>query len=95
MDISVKLNKDFERFLNTLKEEYGDDFSDLNGLSDEKLSYNDFLDNFVSKKTVADASVDGSSNVQNKDIVTLRAEMSKAHEKMMAYSNLYKKAKRK
>ena len=95
MDISVKLNKDFERFLNTLKEEYGDDFSDLNGLSDEKLSYNDFLDNFVSKKTVADASVDGSSNVQNKDIVTLRSEMSKPHEKLMAYSKLFKEAKSK
>ena len=89
MKLDVKLDKDFERFFETLKERYGDDFAELNGLSDEKLSYNDFLDNFVSKKTVADASVDGSSNVHNRDIVTLRSEMSKPHEKLMAYSKIF------
>ena len=93
MFIEIKLDKDFERFLNTLKEEYGDDFTELNGLSDEKLSYNDFLDQFVAAKTVADASVDGSSNVYNKDIVTLRSEMSKPHEKLMAYSKIFKEMK--
>ena len=93
MFVEIKLDKDFERFLNTLKEEYGDDFTELNGLSDEKLSYNDFLDQFVAAKTVADASVDGSSNVYNKDIVTLRSEMSKPHEKLMAYSKIFKEMK--
>lgn len=93
MNITVNLNKDFEREFNLLKEEYGDDFAELNGLSDDKLSYNDFLDGFVSKKTVADSSVDGSSNVHNKDIVTLRSEMSKPHEKLMAYSKIFKEMK--
>ena len=93
MLIEIKLDKDFERFLNTLKEEYGDDFTDLNGLSDEKLSYTDFLDSFVAAGTVADASVDGSSNVYNKDIVTMRSEKSKPHEKLMAYSKIFKEMK--
>ena len=48
MEISVKLDKDFERYFNVLKEEFGEDFSIINGLSDDKLSYSDFLDNFVS-----------------------------------------------
>ena len=94
MEITIKLNKDFERYLNSLKEEYGDDFSELNGLSDEKLSYNDFIDNFVDKKTVADASVDGSSNVHAKDIVTMRSEMSKPHEKLLSYNKIFYEMKK-
>lgn len=89
MEIQIKLDKDFERYFYNLKEEYGEDFATLNGLSDEQLSYNDFLDNFVSKKTVADSSIDGNSNVSIKDIVTLRSEMSKPHEKLMAYNKIF------
>ena len=94
MKIEIRLDKDFERYLEALKNEYGEAFSEINGLSDEKLSYNDFLDNFVVHKTVADASVDGSSNVSNKDIVTLRSEMSKPHEKLMAYSKIFHEFKK-
>ena len=94
MKIEIRLDKDFERYLEVLKNEYGEAFSEINGLSDDKLSYNDFLDNFVSNKTVADASVDGSSNVSNKDIVTLRSEMSKPHEKLMAYSKIFHEMKK-
>ena len=68
MLIEIKLNKDFERFFNVLKEEYGDDFAELNGLSESKLSYNDFMDNFVAKKTVSDSSIDGSSNVDQEKL---------------------------
>ena len=95
MEISVNLDKDFERYFNVLKEEFGEDFSTINGLSDDKLSYSDFLDNFVAKKTVADASVDGSSNVHSKDIVTMRSEMSKPHEKLLALSKIFQKMRKK
>ena len=94
MLIDIKLDKDFERFLNALKEEYGDDFSELNGLSDNHLSFGGFLDNFVSKKTVADASIDGSANVYTKDVVTLRSEMQKPIEKLMAYSKIFRELKK-
>ena len=85
MLVNINLNKDFERFFDVLKEEYGDDFAELNSLSDEYLSFNDYINNFIAKDTVADASADGSSNVHNKDIVTLRSEMGKPHEKLLAY----------
>ena len=42
MLIEIKLDKDFERYLNALKEEYGEEFSSLNGLSDDKSSDNDY-----------------------------------------------------
>jgi ribonucleoside-triphosphate reductase len=89
MDIHINLTKDFERFFNVLNENYGEDFAELNGLSEAKLSYTDFINNFAEKKTVADASVDGSSNVKAKDIVTLRSEMSKPHEKLLAYNKIF------
>ena len=95
MQIEVKLNKDFERFLNKLNEEYGDDFAELNGLSSKYLSFSDFMDNFIDKKTAADASIDGSSNVSSKDICTLRSEMSKPHEKLLAYQKIFYEAKKK
>ena len=78
-----------------MKEEYGDDFSELNGLSEDKLSFSDFIDNFVEKKTVADVSVDGSSNVYSRDIVTLRSEMAKPHEKLLAYNKIFLELKQK
>ena len=67
----AKLNKDFLRTLDALKEKYGEDFENLNGLGETQLSHTDFLDNFTKIKTVADASVDSSANVKQKDIVTI------------------------
>jgi anaerobic ribonucleoside-triphosphate reductase len=85
----AKLNKDFVRALDVLKEKYGTDFETLNGLSEEQLSHNEFLDNFTKIKTVADASVDSSANVKQKDIVTLRGEISKPAEKLLAYHKIF------
>lgn len=95
MQIEFNLNKDFERFLFSLAEKYGTDFEKLNGLHKSQLDYSDFMDNFIDSDTVADASVDGSSNVQKKDIVTLRSEMSKPHEKLMAYNKIFYEMKKK
>ena len=95
MNLQINLNKDFERFFEKLKEEYGDDFLQLNGLNDEKLSFTNFLDKFVQTETVADASVDGSSNVGQKDIVTLRSEQSKPQEKLIAYFKIFLELKQK
>ena len=94
MQININLSKDFERYFNVMNETYGEDFAKINGLSEDQLSYNDFIDNFVDKDTVADASVDGSSNVKNKDIVTLRSEMSKPHEKLLAYHKIFLEMKK-
>lgn len=95
MQIELKLNKDFERALEDLKSEYGEEFEYLNGLHASQLNYSSFIDNFVDKDTVADASVDSSSNVHNKDIVTLRSEMSKPQEKLLAYNKIFYEMKKK
>ena len=94
MDIALKLNKDFERCLEDLKKKYGEDFEYINGLHPSQLDFSDFINNFVDEDTVADASIDSSSNVHNKDIVTLRSEMAKPHEKLLAYSKIFYELKK-
>lgn len=53
------------------------------------MSYTNFIDNFIDEKVVADASIDGNSNVAHKDIVTLEKEMPKPHEKLLAFNKIY------
>lgn len=89
MEINIKLNKNFTTAFNKMQNEYGEELARLNGFSDAQLSYTDFIDNFVDKQTVADASIDGNSNVGHKDIVTLENEMSKPHSKLLVFHKIY------
>jgi ribonucleoside-triphosphate reductase len=89
MEINIKLKKNFTTQYNKLQAEYGTDIARLNGFDDDQLSYTDFIDNFIDTKVVADASIDGNSNVGKKDIVTLLNEMPKPHRKLLAYNKIY------
>lgn len=89
MNINIKLDKNFTTQFNKLSNEYGTQMAALNGFSDEQLSYTDFIDNFVSKQTVADATIDGNANIGVKDICSLEAEMSKPHSKLLAFNKIY------
>ena len=89
MDIRVRLNKNFQTAYNRMSEKYGEEIAYLNGFGDKQLSYTDFIDNFIDKDTVADASVDGNSNVGNKDMRTLMNEMPKPHRKLLAFNKIF------
>lgn len=89
MNINIKLDKNFTTQYNKLQAEYGTYIARLNGFDDNQLSYTDFIDNFIDEKTVADASIDGNSNVRRKDIVTLLTEMPKPHRKVLAFNKIY------
>ena len=89
MDINVKLSKNFTTQYNKLQAEFGTDIARINGFDDAQLSYTDFIQNFIDQSTVADASVDGNSNVSHKDIVTLLNEMPKPHRKLLAFNKIY------
>lgn len=89
MNINIRLNKNFTTQFNKLLTEYGEEFAKLNGLSDTYLNYTDFIDNFIDKDTVADASIDSNANVGHKDIVTLLNEMPKPHRKLLALNKIY------
>lgn len=89
MKIDIKLGKNFTTQLNKLMGEFGDEMARMNGFADSQLSYTDFIDNFVDKQSVADASIDGNANVGTKDICSLTTEMSKPHSKLLAFHKIY------
>ena len=89
MNIDIKLKKNFVSQYNRLQTEYGTYIAKLNGFDDGQLSYTDFIDNFIDEETVADASIDGNSNVSRKDVVTLEREMSKPHLKLLAFNKIH------
>ena len=89
MEINVRLKKNFVTAYNKLQGEYGTDLARLNGFDDDQLSYTDFIDNFIDTKVVADASIDGNSNVSKKDMVTLLNEMPKPHRKLLSYNKIH------
>jgi len=95
MNVDIKLGKDFSNQFQVMFELYGTEMARLNGFADDQLSYTDFIDNFVDKKSVADASIDGNANVGHKDIVTLENEMSKPHSKLLAFNKIFYELKKK
>ena len=96
MEINIKLDRDFERFINSMKEKYGEHMLELNGLSEKQLNHTEFIDYFVDKnKNTADTSIDGNANVGHKDVTTLENEMMKPHLKLLAYNKIFLELKQK
>ena len=89
MNINIRTKKNFQTQFNKLQEKYGEEFANLQGLSDDKLSLTDFISNFIDSDNVANSSIDSNSNISQKDIVTLTSEMSKPHKKLLAYNKIY------
>ena len=89
MNINIKTKKNFQTQFNRLAEKYGEEFLQLQGLDDDTLSLTDFIDAFIDSDNVANASVDANANISQKDIVTLMSEMSKPHQKLLAFNKLY------
>lgn len=89
MEISLKLSKDFERSLEYLKTKYGEDFEYLNGLHPSQLDYSEFIDNFVQKDTLADASIDPNANANHKDIRSFMTEKGESSDKLFALNKIF------
>lgn len=94
MNISLKVNRDFEKALATLSNKYGEDFELLNGIHESQLNFSDFIDGFVDKK-VADVTIDPSANVSNKDIRSLMSEKGKSEDKLFALNKIFYELKKK
>lgn len=88
------LGKNFITQMNRMVEKYGEDFLHLQGLDDERLTYTDFIDGFIDSENVAASSIDSNSNVNSKDIITMISEMSKPHQKLIAFNKIYYEAQK-
>lgn len=89
MEITLKLSTDFERTLNQLKEKYGSDFEYINGIHPSQLDFSEFIDNFVDKNTVADASIDPNANANHKDIRSFMMEKGKSEDKLFGLNKIF------
>lgn len=89
MEITLKLSKDFERCLEDLKKKYGEDFEYINGVHPSQLDFSEFIDNFVDKDTVADASVDPNANANHKDIRSFMTEKGKSEDKLFGLNKIF------
>ena len=87
MEITIKVNKDFERCLDDLCKKYGEEFEYINGLHPSQLDFSEFIDKFVDRNTLADASIDPNANANHKDIRSFMTEKGKSEDKLFALSN--------
>ncbi len=94
MEINIKLNKDFERYLPELRSKYGEDFEILNGLHESQLNFSDFIDGFVDKN-VADSTIDSNANAHHKDVCSLLGEKGKSEDKLFAANKIFYELKKK
>lgn len=89
MEIELKLNKDFERTLNLLREEFGEDFEYINGVHPSQLDNSEFLNKFIESSTLADASIDPNANANHKDIRSFMTEKGKASDKLFGLNKIF------
>ena len=89
MEISLKLSRDFERCLDSLVTKYGEDFLFLNGLHPSQLDFSEFIDNFIDKDTLADASIDPNANANHKDIRSFMTEKGKSEDKLFGLNKIF------
>jgi len=94
LDIQLKLTRDFERYLDDLKKKYGEDFEYINGIHPSQLDFSEFIDNFVDKKTLADASIDPNANANNRDIRSFMTEKGKSEDKLFGLNKIFSTIKK-
>lgn len=94
MDISIKMNKDFEKALSAVDIKYGEDFEILNGFNESQLNFSDFIDGFIDKNNVADTTIDSNANAKHKDICTLKGEKGKSEDKLFAFNKIFYELKK-
>lgn len=95
MDITLKLSKDFERCLEDLKKKLGEDFEYINGVHPNQLDFSEFLDQFVARDTMADATIDPNANARHKDIRSFMTEKGKSEDKLFGLNKIFTEIKKK
>lgn len=94
MNIPIKVNRDFEKTMNMLSDQYGEDFEILNGFHESQLNFSDFIDGFIDKN-VADVTIDANANAHHKDVRSLLNEKGKSHDKLFAFNKIFYELKKK
>lgn len=88
-NIELDLDKNFVISLKDLELLYGSNIINIDGFTNERLNFTNFINNFIDTDTVADATIDGNANSGTKDINTLLSDMIKPHTKLLSYNKIF------
>jgi len=92
MDISFSYDKEFSDLMDSLKDQYGEELFELDGIGKKQLDINTFSKQFYNNRTTtADVSIDSNANISQMDAITYMHEMPKSFFKLNSYFILWKK----
>lgn len=94
MDIKLSLDRDFERYLDSLVSKYGTIFLLINGIDQSQLDNSEFLSKLVGTDVMANASVDPNSNASNIDIRSFISEKGKSSDKLFGLNKIFSTIKK-
>lgn len=94
MQISINLNKDFERALESLRSKYSEDFEYINGVHPSQLDFSEFLNNFTKNNTLADTTIDPNANANHRDIRSFMTEKGKPMDKLFGLAKIFHEIKK-
>ena len=89
MQLHLGTNNEFDKSLRDIKDKYGKEMIELEGLTPERFDPLRFFRNFVGSKTIADISSDASSNVTGKNMNTMISESRKPIFKLLCYNKMF------
>lgn len=95
MDITINLNKDFERCLDSLRVKFGEDFEIVNGVHPSQLDYSTFLNRFIKSDNLADSSIDPNANSNQQDLRSFISEKNKPYDKLFGLNKIFIEMKKK
>lgn len=95
MKIKLNLNDNFDKKVEELSKKYGENFEIMNGFSNSRLNFTDYIENFLKSKSVVDVALDSSSNSTTKDIKTMLSDMVKPHMKLLSFNKVFDKIEKK
>lgn len=90
MEITFSFDKDFDILLDKIRSEFGSDFFELEGIGSQ-LDINVFNKNFFKQINIADSSVDTSSNVRERSMISYTNEVYKPFTKLNSLYIIWKK----
>lgn len=96
IDFDKNLDSDFVAYVEYLKYIFGDELTELNGLSAENLDFTSFIDNFTADNSkVVDISINPNANSDTKDVTSLTHNMAEPHCKLLAMNKIFYELKKK
>jgi len=82
-----------ERFvlkMNEIKDHYGVEMFDIDGIGPSQLDINQFAKRFFTTKVVANISIDGNGNIDDDSVLSFEYEVSKSLQKLNGYYLIWK-----